>query len=78
MEIKLAKLTLNEIYKNNFIYLKKNFYFTFFFLIFFFIPDFLDFKFYYEFIEIKLKFLILFFLSIYFCSKIFNQDNIKL
>ena len=78
MEIKLAKLSLNEIYKNNFIYLKKNFYFIFFFLIFFFIPDFLDFKFYYEFIEIKLKFIILFFLSIYFAQKIFNQDNIKL
>ena len=77
MELKLVRLKLNEIYQNNFNYLKKNLYFSFFFLIFFFIPNFLDFKFYRGFIEIKFKFIILFFLSIYFAWKIFEKENIE-
>ena len=77
MELKLERLKLNEIYQNNLIHLKKKNFLSFFFLVFFFIPNFLDFDLFYDFIEIKYKFIVLFFLSTYFSIKVFNNEKIE-
>lgn len=63
--------------KNNLNFLKKNKYIAFFFLIFFFVPNFLDFKINYGLIQIKLKFFLLFVFNIYFAQKFLTNEKIE-
>lgn len=59
------------------IFIKKNLYISFFFLIFFFIPNFIEFKFHDNLINIKIKYLILFILNIFIAQKFFSTKKIE-
>jgi hypothetical protein len=60
------------------LFFKKSLYLSFFFLIFFFVPNFLELNFYDNLVNIEIKFVILFIFNILFAQKIFIKKNISI
>ncbi len=59
------------------IFFRKDLYISFFFLIFFFVPNFLELKFYDNLINIKIKYIILFILNLIIADNFFNSKKIE-
>jgi hypothetical protein len=59
------------------IFIKKNLYISFFFLIFFFVPNFIELKFYDNLINIKIKYIFIFILNLIIAQKFFNTNTVE-